>query len=211
MMLYVRLCLALALTALLAVPALAKGPIDKITVEGPGLGAPIEITSDAEMLKFNPGSREFIAWELGIVPPPPATAQTYSVSFYLESEKIYVLEYTPDPSGGPGFIYVPGPEHPAYWRNVAFVLSNSTDPWNPNGQWQHATAEWEAMVEAALQARGATQAALGPSRADALATPGQAPLATVPGPWPSAISVTAVGLAAGLALVAWRSRRQESG
>jgi hypothetical protein len=41
-----RISFILAITVLLATPALAKGPVDKLTLEGPGLEHAVEVTDE---------------------------------------------------------------------------------------------------------------------------------------------------------------------
>jgi hypothetical protein len=101
----------------------------------------------------------FIDWERGSITSPPAAETTYTASFYLKREGddlslIYVLRYLPDPSGGQGFIYIPGPGDPWYRLNIGTIITGSSDRWDPNGKWQYATAEWDRVVRGALEARG---------------------------------------------------------
>ena len=122
-----------------------------ITVEGQGLAEPIEIT-DAESLEpFNPWFRQFIDWKRRRIKTPPEIEETYEVYFHLtERGKIFVLHYSTDPSGGPGYIYIPGPGEPGYRLNIGTIIGGDSDSWNPNGQWQHATPEWAALMHQAL-------------------------------------------------------------
>ena len=122
-----------------------------ITVEGQGLAEPIEIT-DAESLEpFNPWFRQFIDWKRRGIKTPPEIEETYEVHFHLtERGKIFVLHYSTDPSGGPGYIYIPGPGEPGYRLNIGTIITGDSDSWNPNGQWQHATPEWAALIRQAV-------------------------------------------------------------
>lgn len=143
--------LALSLPTLFPIAALAKSPPDKLTVDGPGLAEPVEITEAAELSKFSPWTRGFIAWDRGLVAVPPQTEKTYTVSFYIQTTKIYVLEYVPEPSNGPGYIYIPGPGHPAYRLNIGTIITGDSDRWDPNGKWHHATPEWGRVISRALR------------------------------------------------------------
>ncbi len=147
------LAIAAALVACLALasPAAAKSPVDMITIEGQGLPHPIEIT-DAESLEpFNPWFRQFIDWKRRRIKTPPEIEETYEVYFHLnERGKIFVLHYSTDPSGGPGYIYIPGPGEPGYRLNIGTIITGDSDSWNPNGQWQHATPEWATLIQQAV-------------------------------------------------------------
>ncbi|HEX2035771.1 MAG TPA: hypothetical protein VHS99_16460 [Chloroflexota bacterium] len=103
--------------------ALAKSPPHLVTVTGARPAEPVEISDEASLVSFNPWTRGFIDWERGSVTSPPAAETTYTASFYLKREGddlslIYVLRYLPDPSGGQGFIYIPGPGDPWYRRRT---------------------------------------------------------------------------------------------
>jgi hypothetical protein len=190
-------------------PALAKSPPDKLSVTGPGLARPVEITDAPSLAAFDPWTRGFIAWERGLAARPPPLEETYSVAFHLrrlggDLAVIYVLRYAPDPAGGPGFIHIPGPGTPEYRLNIGTIITGSSDRWDPNGQWQHATAGWDALMRRALGGRLASSAAPGTTSGVA-----SAPTRLPEAGGPSALWVVpaTVGLAAGLAGLARRLRR----
>ena len=148
---------AVALAAILLVVWLwlpstvsAKGPVDMITVTGPGLNSAVEITEPDSLAPFDPWTRGFIDWGRGIIDEPPTSLQTYEVTFYLDNDgsrnRIYVIEYSPDPQGGLGYIYIP----PA-GINVSTITTGDSDLWDPNFKWQHATAAWGVLMERALR------------------------------------------------------------
>ena len=148
------LALVAALMAWLALasPLAAKRPVDMITIEGQGLTHPIEITDTESLEPFSPWFRQFIDWKRRKIADPPAVKDTYEVSFYLNNNhgKIFVLHYSTASSGGPGYIYIPGPGEPGYRLNIGTIITGDSDSWNPNGQWQHATPEWAALMRQAL-------------------------------------------------------------
>jgi hypothetical protein len=127
----------------------AKGPVDKIALLGDGWVAPLEITDERARAGFDPWGRQFIDWEGGVAAEPPAGAERYTVSFYLEGRVIYMVEYAPDPGGDGGYVYIPGPEDAAYRTNAGTIMWASTDRWDPNGKWQHATDGWVALMPVA--------------------------------------------------------------
>lgn len=138
-------------TFVLTSPIAAKRPVDKITIEGQHLTAPIEITDETSLEPFSPWFRQFIDWKRRRIKTPPAVEKTYEVSFHLtERGKIFILEYSTDPSGGPGYIYIPGPGEPGYRLNIGTIITGDSDSWNPNGQWQHATPEWATLMRQAI-------------------------------------------------------------
>ena len=138
-------------TFALTSPVAAKRPVDKITIEGQHLTAPIEITDETSLEPFSPWFRQFIDWKQRRIKTPPTVEQTYEVSFHLNDRGvIFVLEYSTDPSGGPGYIYIPGPGEPGYRLNIGTIITGDSDSWNPNGQWQHATPEWGTLMRQAI-------------------------------------------------------------
>lgn len=160
---------ALLISLVAASMALAKGPVDKITITG--LDDPIEITDEASLAPFDPWSRGFIAWDRGLVEEPPSVIEeTYTVSFHIERgdgefSLIYVLHYAPARAGGPGYIYIPGPGDPYYQLNIGTIITGSSDQWDPNDKWQYATAEWDALMLHALGEHSALGSADGASEA----------------------------------------------
>lgn len=144
------LAIAIALTAWLAPtsPLAAKSPVDMITIEGEDLSGTIEITDTGSLYSFNPWIRQFIDWKRRQIKAPPTVKHTYEVSFHSnERGKIFVLQYFTDPSGGPGYIYIPGPGEPGYRLNIGTIITGDSDSWNPNGQWQHATPTWGMLMQ----------------------------------------------------------------
>jgi hypothetical protein len=138
-----------------AVPAYAKGPVDKITLAGQGLAEPVEITDSRSLESFDPWMRGFIDWNRGQIAEPPLVGKTYEVSFHLgDRGTIYVMQYSTDPSGGPGYIYIPGPADAWYSLNIRTIMGGSSDAWDPNGRWHHATLGWGMLMRQALGSVG---------------------------------------------------------
>jgi hypothetical protein len=131
--------------ALMQSPVVAKGPVDKIAVDGPDTDR-IEITAGDALDEFDPWGRQFIDWERGLASEPPKRGEPYTVSFYLDDRVIFVLKYALEPEGGTGYIYIPGPEDPDYKLNAGTIIGGSSDRWDPNGKWQYATASWAAVM-----------------------------------------------------------------
>ena len=148
------LAIVAALTAWLALtsPLAAKSPVDMITIEGEDLSGTIEITDTGSLYSFNPWIRQFIDWKRRQIKAPPTVKDTYEVSFHSnERGTIFVLHYSTDPSGGPGYIYIPGPGEPGYRLNIGTIITGDSDSWNPNGQWQHATPAWGMLMQRSIE------------------------------------------------------------
>ncbi|MBI3971761.1 MAG: hypothetical protein HY332_10780 [Chloroflexi bacterium] len=223
------LLLVLLVVLLPASAAFAKSLPDRIVVAGPGMVEPIEITDQASLSGFNPWTRGFIAWDRGPVAAPPPAEQTYTASFYLKNgdgarSLIFVLHYRPDSSGGPGYIYIPGPGDEWYRLNIGTIITGGSDHWNPNGKWQYATPAWDTVMRRALREHGVSLPvpdppaplarsnlpAAGSGAVGAVPTPAPASRLTRPvlkkQPWTVALLVA--GLITGLASVAWLHLRQ---
>lgn len=138
---------ALAACLLQGSAALAKGTIELISVSGPGLDKPVEVTDRNSLEPFLPWSRTFIDWGRGIITDPAPSLQTYEVRFYLEKGQrpVSVIEYAPEPHGGPGYLLVPPSD-----LNPGM---GDSDYWDPFGKWHHATREWGLLMQKALEGR----------------------------------------------------------
>ena len=138
---------ALATCLIQASTALAKGKVEMIAVSGPDLDKPVEITDRNSLEPFLPWSRTFIDWGRGIITDPAPGLRTYEVRFYLDRDEspIYVVEYRPEPHGGPGYVYIPPSD-----MNMQTILTGDSDYWDPNAKWHHATREWGLLIQRAL-------------------------------------------------------------
>lgn len=137
--------LSLALL-ILAVPAMAKGPIDKIVIEGPGLASPFEITDSEILSRFDPWGGQFIGTGGPLAGPPPYVKEPYLVKFYLENQQgdltlRYMFYYYFNSTGSTGFIYLPGPGEPYYPINTGTIIRGTSD-----GQWHKAIPGWDDVM-----------------------------------------------------------------
>ena len=143
----VRLVVVAALAACLtqASVVLAKGTVEMIAVSGPGLDKPLEITDRNSLEPFLPWSRGFIDWGRGIMPDHDPSLQTYEVQFYLDRDEspIAVIEYSPEPHGGPGYVHIPPSD-----LNTG---QGDSDYWDPTGKWHHATRAWGLLMQKGLE------------------------------------------------------------
>jgi hypothetical protein len=142
---------ALALAAVFAglAPAhglVAKGPVDAIRFEAGEAQRVFEVAEGEALSEFDPWGRQFIDWDAGPAGPPAPESRTYTVSFVLGARVIYVIEYVIDRATGGGLVYIPGSGHPAAPLNAGTIITGSSDRWDPNGKWHHATPAWAAFA-----------------------------------------------------------------
>ena len=141
---------------------LAKGPTSKITINGPGLKAPIAIT-DSNMVAhfnvwtgpgtwsnvpgFNPNAPGFIVDWAQAATAPATGLQRYEVSFYekIPDERLtYVVFYEYDPATGHGYVYLPGAKDEYYSLNVRSMYHGV------EGQWFSAWNAWDNVAKPLL-------------------------------------------------------------
>lgn len=155
---FITRCLPLLLLLallFLATPALAKGPVDKITIEGPGLKKPIELTDPEILSRFDPWGGQFIGTGGPLVGPPPNIKEPYLVKFYLEDQQgafvlRYMFYYYFNATGKTGYIYLPGPGEPYYQTNTGTIIRGKSD-----GQWYKAIPGWDdVMADVVGEAQG---------------------------------------------------------
>lgn len=158
---------ALLLFLLLSVSvAQAKAIPDKITVTGPGLTNPLEITDPEILEASNPWAGEFVDWDAAKITETPPVNRRYEILVHLRDRNdsfrvIYAFHYAPDPSGGRGYIYLPGMDDQWYDVNVGTIV-------RPSG-WQRASAQWDAIMDQTL---AAARPPSGPARFGPLAVRG---------------------------------------
>lgn len=142
-------------TIVFPVSANAKGLTDKISIIGPGVGSPIEIENPEVLDYFNPWRGNFIGVGGPLVaPPPPNIKDPYIVKFFVENDKgelilRYVFYYYLNPSGGTGYIYLPGPGEPYYRINTGTIMRGASD-----GRWHNALPAWDDVMADTIQESG---------------------------------------------------------
>ena len=146
----VAVILLLLLSWLAVRPALAKGPTGKITISGPELARPVEITDPEILNDFSPWSDSFFDGQQDPGNAPRPLTQPYGVFFWLPDEDggesvVYTFYYYPNPAGGQGLIYLPGRGEPWYWENVGTILRGGLD-----GSWLFASESWDSAMQGAL-------------------------------------------------------------
>jgi len=165
-----RILIALMAVPLILVaiprPAWAKGATSKITISGGGLASEIEVTDPRILDISNAWFGRFIDGSKGAVKEPPRGLRTYEVWFYIkfsdnDVRRRYVVYYSPDPSTGQGYIYLPGKGQPWYWLNTSALLRDGRD-----GKWSYASAGWQDLIKPVIA--GAEAAATKHERASNL-------------------------------------------
>jgi len=154
----ISLALTLALTIGTPATLLAKAPIVKITITGPYLTAPLEIT-DFKNFDVNvwsgPGAQMngkeqtegfIIDWPLGRVSSYPAGLPHYEVSFYTEGGLVYVVDYMYDRSSKQGLIYLPPKGDKRFDLNCATICRGD----GFDGHMFYATAAWNDAIRPLL-------------------------------------------------------------
>ena len=158
---------ALGLIIVLAIAPsmlLGKGVTSKITIEGPDLAQPIEITEPKILANFNvwsgPGTSSselgssvnvpsfIIDWSQGPRTQPPLAVQRYQVTFYSKepSERpIYVVYYTVIPGSERGYVYLPGKSDQWWSLNVGSIVRGV------EGKWFSAWSTWESLARPLIE------------------------------------------------------------
>jgi len=139
------LCLLVLLSS--ASTAFAKGPADRISISGPGLTAPIEITDPELLQPFSPWSDAFFDQQRGVLAEPPKAGNVYHVLIFADSRVFYAFNYIP---GSPGMIYLPGKGDKWYQTNVSTIIRSG----GLEGQWLYASREWDDLIGSLLEDQG---------------------------------------------------------
>src|ERR1700751_4953196 len=138
---------------------LAKGETVRMTIQGPGLVAPIEITDPSTLKNFRvwtgPGTSSnesqglIIEWSRGFSErPPKESLRIHSLVLRRspEGETRYAVLYAYDGSTSEGFVYLPGKGDPSYWLNGSSILHGL------EGHWFHAWSAWDSVARALIKA-----------------------------------------------------------
>ena len=146
------LCLVVLgiLSIIPTIVALAKEPADKISISGPGLTKPIEITDPQILQQFSPWDSNFFDLRRGIIADPPLSDQLYQVLFFFYNtggtlQAQYAFQYAP---GQPGTIYLPGKNDQLFKLNT-IILRDGLD-----GHWITASQEWDDLMQRLLEGDG---------------------------------------------------------
>lgn len=136
---------ALLVTFAMVATLAAKGSTVRLTVAGPGLSSPVQVTSP-DAIAANVWDGNFIGQP---ATEPDKALPRYRVSFYVEPPRkpvrmMYVVYYVRNPQTGQGFVYLPG-RGEEYRLNVSTILRDGQD-----GQWHEAADAWSKAIAHAL-------------------------------------------------------------
>jgi hypothetical protein len=135
----------LAIAAGFAARVDAKGPTVRLTITGPGLLQPLDVTDPHALVHV---------WSTGFIGPitvePAASLPRYLVSFHVQPPRsnvkvMYAVRYVVDPQTRKGFVYLPGRGEEGYGLNVSTILREADD-----GRWHHAPAAWSRAISSRL-------------------------------------------------------------
>ncbi|MEJ2558519.1 MAG: hypothetical protein P8186_20355 [Anaerolineae bacterium] len=131
---------ALALLVVVRDPTLAKGPADKVTVNGPGLKREIEITHSQDLQALSVGQLEDFK---NPIAAPSEVGPGYELTRYYKDKTNFIafdhVRYHPDPAGGRGYV----------------IYLGLTNGWSEyDGQWFRATAQGEQALQRILAENG---------------------------------------------------------
>jgi hypothetical protein len=141
-------CSFALIAVLLASAALeAKGTTVKLTLTGPGLVRPVEITEPDMLQGWNVWEGWFIGETIAI--PPRIKGPIYQVAFDVRLPEwmragvktMYTVSVARDVRSGALWLYLPGRGEPGYALNVRTMLRDTQD-----GHWHRPPAPWASAL-----------------------------------------------------------------
>jgi hypothetical protein len=142
---------ALFLLATLAFPlAHAKGPTAQVTITGPKLDVPLNLSNQA-VTNANVWAGNFIDLKSGAVGLPRANSLLYRIHFWVQLDPndirmMYVLNYQWLADSNRAIVCLPGRQDPWYSLNVSTILRNGQD-----GNCFYADEDWGRAIQVALR------------------------------------------------------------
>ena len=142
-----RFCLV-ALALIAASSALdAKGPTVKLTLSGPGLAQPVEITDPGLLHGSNVWMGSFLGATAAAA--PAVMAPIYTVAFDVRLPEwqragvktMYTVSVARDARTGGLWLYLPGRGEPGYTLNVRTILRDTQD-----GRWHRPSPGWASAI-----------------------------------------------------------------
>jgi hypothetical protein len=142
-----RFCIVALVLIATSVELAAKGPTVKLTLTGPGLGAPVEIV-DPEILALSG------VWDGGFIgrtlaAAPQIKGPVYTVAFDVQLpegqragvQRTYTVRVARDARLGALFLYLPGRGEEGYTLNAGTMLREGQD-----GHWHRPSPTWAAAI-----------------------------------------------------------------
>ena len=116
----------------------------RLTISGPGLSQPLEVTDEHALALSNVFAGTFIGEPA--VNPPDAELPRYSIVFDVQAAEgvraaAYTVLYCKDRWTGDAFVYVPGYGDDAYRRNIGTILREGQE-----GRWHRAARPWSQTI-----------------------------------------------------------------
>ena len=119
-----------------------------LTISGPGLSQPLEVTDGDTLALSNVFAGTFIG--APAVNPPDAELPRYRIVFDIQTMEgvrraAYTVLYCKNRWTGDAFVYVPGYGDDGYRRNIGTILRKGQD-----GRWHRAGGPWSQAINAHL-------------------------------------------------------------
>jgi hypothetical protein len=116
----------------------------RLTISGPGLSQPLEVTDENALALSNVFAGTFIGEPQA--DPPGAELPRYSIVFDIQTAEgvkaqAYTVLYCKDRWTGDAFVYVPGYGDDGYRRNISTILREGQD-----GKWHRAARPWSQAI-----------------------------------------------------------------
>ena len=133
-----------------ATSASGKGVTVALSVTGPGIETPLQLT-DESAVDVSVWGGNFANWEAGAVSAPAPELPRFLVHFWVELPRTdtvqlkYVVWYVWDTSQERALIYLPGPRDIWYRTNTRSILREGQD-----GNWFQASEPWGRAIKEAL-------------------------------------------------------------
>ena len=135
---------------------------DMLLISGGELKHPVEITDPELLREFDPWTAGFVDWEHPV--SGGNLGWEYEVLYFKRGVEqttpydhdgltmIYSMRYCIDKDGGPGSVYLNGPNDKFGPENVRMVWDGTYA-----GRWSRSTAAWHALIEHEIAAQQGTQ------------------------------------------------------
>jgi len=125
----------------------AKGPTVKLTLSGPGLARPVEITDPGLLHGSNVWMGSFFGETDAAA--PVVTSPVYTVAFDVQLPEwhragvktMYTVSVARDARTGGLWLYLPGRGEPGYALNVRTILRDTQD-----GHWHRPSPAWASAI-----------------------------------------------------------------
>jgi hypothetical protein len=120
----------------------------RLTIEGPGLGQPVQVTDERVLSLSNVFAGTFIGEPASEKPNP--SSPRFAITFDVQTAQgvknaAYVVIFAKSRWTSDAFIYLPGHGDSSYRRNISTILRDGQD-----GRWHHASEQWANAINAQL-------------------------------------------------------------